>query len=154
MWFLDSVQHAIASGVGIDPFLREERRSGRVIGYRCSLDAFTKTGKRADFDVVTMVAVIEHLPPAEARRTLEHVKALLRPGGVFVFSTPTPASKPVLEFLAFRLGVISRAEIEDHKVYYDRRMIEQLSDEVGMVLTHYKRFQFGFNSLGTLVVKG
>ena len=46
---------------------------------------------------------------------------MLKPGGLLVLTVPSWRAKPVLEFLSFRLGIVSRAEIEDHKRYFDRR---------------------------------
>jgi len=85
----------------------------------------------ASVDTVTALALVEHLrnPGALVREVLR----VLQPGGRFVLTTPAPAARPVLEFLAFRLGVISKADIADHKHYFSRAELKSLVAEFSSV---------------------
>jgi SAM-dependent methyltransferase len=70
-------------------------------------------------DVILGMAVLEHLwEPAE---TLAHCRRVLRPGGICAINVPSWLGKPVLEFMAFRLGISPACEMDDHKTYYDPR---------------------------------
>ena len=81
--------------------------------------------------MATSLAVIEHLPVDEVLSHLRDIGACLRPGGTLVLTTPTPAAKPVLEFLAFRLGVISQQEIADHRHYWNTKELRGALHQAG-----------------------
>lgn len=71
------------------------------------------------FDVVLLISVLEHLrDPAAA---LAAAYRLLRPGGTLLVNVPTWRGKTFLEFSAFRLGLSPKVEMDDHKMYYDKR---------------------------------
>jgi SAM-dependent methyltransferase len=97
-------------------------------------------------DVVVSLAVIEHLTDPEIH-TLEAYR-ILKPGGVLLLTTPSPRAKPILEFLAFRLGVIDRFEIEDHKHYFNTSELRTVLESAGFKPENLKvsLFQFGFNT--------
>jgi ubiquinone/menaquinone biosynthesis C-methylase UbiE len=96
------------------------------------------------FDVVTLLAVLEHL--SHPREMLEEISRVLRPGGQLVLTVPSPAAKPVLEFLAYRLRVISEAEIRDHKRYFDRKALYEILDGTGLEVDRHAYFQLGMNN--------
>lgn len=81
-------------------------------------------------DVILLMAVLEHL--WEPGETLAHCRRLLRPGGVCAINVPNWRGKPVLEFVAFRLG-ISACEMDDHKMYYDPRDLWPLLVRAGFM---------------------
>ncbi|MEO7742774.1 MAG: methyltransferase domain-containing protein [Usitatibacter sp.] len=96
------------------------------------------------FDVVTLLAVLEHL--SHPRAMLEEISRVLRPGGEVVLTVPSKAAKPVLEFLAYRLKVVSQAEIRDHKEYYDRRSLHEIFAGTGLRVERHAYFQLGMNN--------
>jgi len=96
------------------------------------------------FDVVTMLAVLEHLEDPEG--VVAEVFRVLKPGGLLMMTVPSNASQPVLEFLAFTLHVISEEEIRDHKRYYNRRSLVGLLDRNGFHVERHRYFQFGMNN--------
>jgi SAM-dependent methyltransferase len=94
-------------------------------------------------NVVTMHAVLEHLEDPEA--AVRYIRDVLTPGGYFLFTVPSVAAKPVLEFLSFRLGLVSRREIEDHKRYFDRASCLALVEPYFSEVRH-AYFQLGLNN--------
>jgi SAM-dependent methyltransferase len=92
-------------------------------------------------DVIFCMSVIEHL--WEPERTLAELRRLLRPGGVCAINVPSWAGKPVLEFLAFKLG-FSPEEMEDHKMYYDPRDLWPLLVRAGFRPSHIRVFKHKF----------
>ncbi len=70
-------------------------------------------------DVVMLISVLEHL--AEPQFVLESAWRLLRRCGLLLVNVPTWNGKRFLELSAFRLGFSSKVEIDDHKMYYDKR---------------------------------
>lgn len=97
------------------------------------------------FDMATSLAVIEHLPVNEVLSHLRDTRACLRPGGALLLTTPTPSAKPVLEFLAFRLRVLSQQEIADHRHYWSSHELMSAPHEAGYSDIWMKYFQLGPN---------
>jgi SAM-dependent methyltransferase len=143
---LRSVEPHIAYGVGIDrkaPTIRTDRLKTIAGDLEATLPFESNT-----FDVVSMLAVLEHL--ADPLRVLIEIKRVLRPNGTLILTVPSHAAKPVLEFLAFKLKLVNPAEIADHKRYFGRVDLQALSDQAGLRMLTHKYFQLGFNNFATL----
>jgi ubiquinone/menaquinone biosynthesis C-methylase UbiE len=82
------------------------------------------------FNAVTMLAVMEHIDPSRIGKILREVVRVLKPGGIFVLTTPAPWTDGLLRSLG-RLKLVSPAEIGEHKAYYDRRKVYQILRESG-----------------------
>ena len=102
------------------------------------------------FDHITILAVLEHIPLDQVDVLFREFRRLLKPGGSVLLTTPTPASRPLLEFLAFRLRIISGPEIADHKHYWSRENVGALAARTGFTCAAYQTFQFGLNSFAAL----
>lgn len=97
------------------------------------------------FDVVTMLAVLEHLDKPLA--ILREIARLLRPDGRLLLTVPSRYAKPVLEFLAFRLRIVNPDEIRDHKTYFNRDDLFRLVDQCeGLAVERHRYFQCGMNN--------
>lgn len=139
---LKALSHFVERGVGIDGDV-EELQWGNIRTYRIRLEKVLPF-ENGSFDIVTMLAVLEHLDhPVEI---LKEVRRVLRPGGILLLTTPTPRAKPVLEFLSYRLHLVSEKEIRDHKRYYDGPMIRDCLARADLHMVAHKYFQFGFNN--------
>jgi len=101
-----------------------------------------------DFDKALMLAVLEHIEPDRVDFVLTNIRNSLRPNGKLILTVPTPRGKTVLEFLAYRLGLVNPDEIRDHKVYYDHLLLRSTLEKNGFKLVKYNTFQFGMNSFG------
>lgn len=97
------------------------------------------------FDALACSAVIEHL--IDYRTFIGECRRALKPGGCLVLTSPAPALKCVLEFLAFRLGWLNQEEISDHKRYFSAGDLKKISGESGFRDIKIKTFQFGLNNL-------
>lgn len=64
-----------------------------------------------------------------------------------MLTVPSKAARPVLELRAFRLGVVSRTEILDHEIYYDRTCLDLLLEDPGFSLRVHRYFQLGMNNV-------
>ncbi len=98
------------------------------------------------FDVVTMLAVIEHLTEVDAASLLLEIRRVLKPGGFFIATTPSAAADPLLRALA-RLGVISAEEISDHKQFYTKALLRSQLEAAGFDsgMIRLSSFQAGLN---------
>lgn len=143
-WLVNSVPEWASESLGIDPNLRPEHQGDN--GTTESIEeVVADSGRR--FDTALSVAVIEHLDPQDAPQHVALIRETLRPGGKIVLTTPSPRSKPLLEFLAFRLRLISADEIADHKYYYPLEEIRDLVSSAGFDIIDAKTFQFGLNQV-------
>ncbi len=97
-------------------------------------------------DIVTSMAILEHLNIPE--QYLKEVYRILKPQGTLIMTVPSIYAKPVLEFLAYKLWVISEEEILDHKEYYDRSKLKDILKKAGFSAKNIKHsyFQFGMNN--------
>lgn len=97
------------------------------------------------FDAVMLISVIEHL--RDPLLVLEAVRDLLKPSGVLLVNVPTWRGKAFLEFFAFRLGLSPKVEMDDHKMYYDKRDLWPLLVRAGFKpsLIKLRYHKFGLN---------
>jgi len=101
----------------------------------------------ACLDAALSLATLEHLDEPDLH--LREIHRTLKPRGVLLLTTPSPRGKPVLEFLAYRLKVIDRREIEDHRRYFDTAMLETALEHAGFSPSaiRARTFQFGMNNI-------
>jgi SAM-dependent methyltransferase len=97
-----------------------------------------KVGKKAlpfkdnFFDVITMLAVFEHIDHDKLSFVLSEVKRTLRKGGIFIITTPAPWSDKPLHYLA-NFGLISKEEIHEHKHNLTHKRIKEYLKDVGFL---------------------
>ena len=100
----------------------------------------TLTAER--FDAVLLISVLEHL--SDPLLVLKAVRDLLKPSGVLLINVPTWRGKAFLEFFAFRLGLSPKVEMDDHKMYYDKRDLWPLLVRAGfkpsLIKLRYHKF--------------
>ncbi len=104
------------------------------------------------FDTIAALAVIEHINVPEIFQIFKKFKEKLRPDGKIILTTPTKASRPILNFMA-RIGLANKENIAEHKHYWTKKEIFDLAEKTGFVIKKYKKFQFGFNQLAILKLK-
>jgi len=102
------------------------------------------------FDVVTMLAVFEHLEPPVLSRLLAEIRRVLKPGGIYVLTTPAHWTDWLLKLLG-RLRLVSHEEIDEHQGSYRHSAIRSYLEEAGFsadrIRTGY--FEAGMNSWAT-----
>jgi len=82
------------------------------------------------FDVITMLAVFEHIDHDELSFVLREVRRTLRKGGIFIITTPAPWSDKPLHYLA-NFGLISKEEIHEHKHNLTHKRIKEYLKDAG-----------------------
>ena len=99
------------------------------------------------FDAVLSLATLEHLDKPDLH--LREIHRTLKPEGKLLLTTPSPRGKPVLEFLAYRLKIIDRHEIEDHRQYFDSSMLAKALERAGFTPSAISpgTFQLGMNNI-------
>lgn len=101
------------------------------------------------FDVVTMLAVIEHFEPAFIPALLKEIRRVLKRGGIFIVTTPMPWTDLLLKALS-KINLVSRREIDEHKAAYNCAKISSLFRQAGFSCEkmRFGYFEFRMNMWG------
>ncbi|PTY06618.1 hypothetical protein DB347_11300 [Opitutaceae bacterium EW11] len=117
---LIGIRDRLAHGTGVDFSIAPECRELPGFTFiEAPIEVALAKLAASAFDVVLLISVLEHLP--EPDDVLREIHGRLRPGGVLLVNVPTWRGKGFLEFSAFRLGWSPKVEMDDHKMYYDKR---------------------------------
>ncbi len=135
--FVRSILDEAAHATVVDLRLAEELKHLRkVTAIEGALPDILQRVESQSLDVVVCNNVLEHLwEPAVA---LDHVRRVLRPGGTAYVNVPSWRGKTILELAAFRLGLTSPIEVDDHKAYFNRRDLWRLVVSSGFKPSHVK----------------
>lgn len=147
--FLKAIEPKIRKGVGID-FKVPEFSTPILQTFQAHLEERLPFPDES-FDVVTMLAVLEHIEYEE--QILKEIYRILKPSGKLVLTVPSIWAQPVLEFLSYRLKIVDEREIRDHKRYYDRKRLQcVLIKKSGFIQFKHRYFQAFMNNF-CIVIK-
>jgi SAM-dependent methyltransferase len=137
----------IGEGVGIDPELKEPVSTAK---YRLIKGMFpVDLGDTEPFDVITMLAVLEHIPRGQQRGLAESCSRLLKPRGLLAITVPSPLVDHILNVLRF-LRLIDGMSLEQHYGYEPRETVSIFTVD-GLVPQEIAKFQMGLNNLFVFV---
>jgi SAM-dependent methyltransferase len=129
--------------VGLDPLLAQPVE-GR--GFRLVPGQFPSASPGGGpFDAITMLAVLEHVPPGDLARWALACADLLVPGGLVVATVPAPAVDGILDVL-MRLRILHGMSVEEHHGF-EPETAPRVFGHAGFALARRTRFQFGLNNL-------
>jgi 2-polyprenyl-3-methyl-5-hydroxy-6-metoxy-1,4-benzoquinol methylase len=140
--FLKRISKKIKKGIGYDVAVTASGLPENIIlkkGILGKVNTFPKDY----FDIVVALAVLEHIDNPEV--FLRLAKSMLKKGGVLIITTPHKKGKKALEILSSRLGAVSRGEITDHKIYFDKDGLKKLLKKCGLKVVKLETFEFGLN---------
>ena len=138
---LYNLRNHINEGMGMDKNIQKKKR-GNITLQPLKIIKKLPFNKNT-FDHVILLAVIEHLDQPE--EVINECYRILKPNGSIIVTTPAPKSKPVLEWLAFKVGAIDAKEILDHKKYFSKKDVEMLLKKKKFKEIKTKKFQMGYN---------
>ncbi len=136
----------IKEGVGIDVSISKELNNIENLKFiQAPAESAFDQLKGKSFDLILIISVLEHLnnPLSVLEKSYEN----LNEGGVLLINVPTWLGKCFLEFSAYKLGLSPKSEMDDHKMYYDKKDIWPLLVKTGfkpskITLEYHK---FGLN---------
>ncbi|MBF0511041.1 MAG: class I SAM-dependent methyltransferase [Candidatus Omnitrophica bacterium] len=103
--------------------------------------------KGRQFDVILLISVLEHL--MDPLETLMACYQMLNHAGTLLVSVPTWRGKYFLELTSFRLNLSQTGakEMDDHKMYYDKRDLWPLLVKAGFKPSgiDMRYYKFGLN---------
>lgn len=149
-YLLNQVKDKIKRGVGLD----YDTETGDIDVHIKKHHFYFKKSlpfKDKEFNKIVMLAVIEHIELESINALFKEFVRVLAPNGRIIITTPTPGlGKFILEFLAFKLGIISKDEVGDHKKYYSKSDLNEIAQQYDLTFERYSTFQFGGNSICVL----
>ncbi len=94
-------------------------------------------------DTITMLAVLEHLPHPE--RAVSEAFRILKPGGVFLVTVPSPLTEPILPWLA-KLHLVRQEMVDQHENYFTHEALQHLAHTAGFKQIHVETWELGCNT--------
>ena len=140
----------IEGGVGLDPDLREPISIGR---HRLLPGTFPEAlTDQTPFDVIAILAVLEHIPAEGQQRIAASCVRWLNPGGYIVVTVPALAVDRILRILR-GLRIVDAATLKEHYGFEPHRTIELFTVD-GLRLIKTQTFQLGLNNLFVFQKRG
>jgi 2-polyprenyl-3-methyl-5-hydroxy-6-metoxy-1,4-benzoquinol methylase len=132
----------LGAGVGLDPLLERPQAGDR---FRMEPGAFPDTRPAGPFDVITMLAVLEHVADADLDKWAQTCRELLVPRGLVVATVPQPAVDKILDVL-MRTKLADGMEFGQHHGMAPEQVLAAfVRADFDVVVA--RRFQFGLNNL-------
>lgn len=133
----------VCDGIGVDPDLPAnlELPNARLIAGFFPQDL----PDQRSFDVITMLAVLEHISLDEQGALAKNCFAFLKSGGRLIITVPSPVVDKILAVLGF-LHLIDGMKVEQH-YGYDVKLTPEIFSLAGFELVQTQRFQLGLNNL-------
>jgi 2-polyprenyl-3-methyl-5-hydroxy-6-metoxy-1,4-benzoquinol methylase len=133
----------IRTGVGIDPIVPEVIQGANYILLPGRFPEALPPGET--FDVVTMLAVIEHMEASQRSGIDELCARRLNPGGLLILTVPSRRVDSILTVLK-KLRLIDGQNIEEH-YGFDPNATPDIFPPPRFRLRHHETFQMGLNHL-------
>jgi SAM-dependent methyltransferase len=138
-----SLGDRLVDGWGVEPLLRERIREET---YTIEPGYFPAVRPSAgDWDAITILAVLEHIPTELQTGLASACHELLRPGGRLILTVPEPQVDQILALLRF-LRVIDGMSLEEHHGFRSSDTLRIFGPPHFALLAH-QRFQLGLNNL-------
>ncbi len=128
---LSTISPYIKEGIGVDisinKYLMKDNLKIKLI--ESEIDSVFEILGEKQFDLILLISVLEHLdnPLTILQKTHKHLKEK----GTLLINVPTWRGKTFLELSAFRLRFSPALEIDDHKMYYDKKDLWPLVVKAG-----------------------
>ena len=143
-YLLRKTKNKIKSGVGIDTTAKNYSDEKITIK---KLKLYNKLPfKSGSFDVVTMIAFIEHI--TEPSKMLKECNRVLKNNGILIITTPMSRARVFWETLV-NLGFTEEKSTKEHVHYFSPEEIEKLLKQTGFRVVTSKNFEFGMNYIAT-----
>jgi SAM-dependent methyltransferase len=130
-------------GIGIDPMLSRMVETER---YCLISGTFPEDlGGSDSVDVITLLAVLEHIPPSSQPEFAQHCASYLKQHGLLIVTVPSPGVDQIVSCLE-RVHILDGMSLGEH-YGYDPAATPKLFLSHGFSLVKSEKFQLGFNNL-------
>lgn len=139
----------LINGIGIDPLIQPTAKNNYQIiqgWFPNDLPPDLQT-----FDVITLIAVLEHIPANDLNHFIQNIYKHLKPNGKVIITVPNPLVDIILKWL-MRFKILDGMSVQEH-YGFDVSSTPQLFSQVGFELHKHRTFQLGLNNLFVFVKK-
>jgi 2-polyprenyl-3-methyl-5-hydroxy-6-metoxy-1,4-benzoquinol methylase len=133
----------LTEGFGIEPLIETPTQGSKWSIYPGYFPATSPTD--GDWDAVTMLAVLEHIPRDQQEGLAQACFDLLKPGGRVIITVPSEMVDHILDLLR-KLRLIDGMSLEEHFGFEPEETL-QIFAQPRFKLLHRGRFQLGLNNL-------
>lgn len=133
----------ISWGAGVDPQITKVTKCNNYTLYPGSFPDDLSCEKK--FDVITMLAVLEHFPQTSYDALAGRCAQLLKPEGLLIITVPSVLVDYLLRMMK-SLGLIDGMNLDEHHGF-DPQRTRVIFTKPLFRLIHHERFQLGFNCL-------
>jgi len=131
------------TGIGIDPNIDSDHK---YADFELIKDFFpSQKIKEENFDIIVMLAVLEHIPMEQITDFAKNCNQKLKIGGKVIITVPSKRVDYILNALLF-FKLINGMELEQH-YGYDIDKTQNLFEDKGFKLIVHNTFQFGLNNI-------
>lgn len=139
----EQLKSHIRDSIGIDPDLPGSSNKNH---YKLIAGWFPRDlPNTLPFDVITMLAVLEHVPPEHQSQLAQDCARFLKPGGHLIITVPAPTVDQILKLLKF-MCLIDGMSLEQH-YGFDAAQTPTIFSVGGLALVKMKKFQLRLNNL-------
>jgi 2-polyprenyl-3-methyl-5-hydroxy-6-metoxy-1,4-benzoquinol methylase len=133
----------LGGGLGVDPTLKADQNMDRFHLKAGFFPEAIPAGSEL-FDVITMLAVLEHFPETMYATLGASCARFLKPNGRLIITAPSPLVDHILSVLKW-LRLIDGMSLEEHHGYDTQRTRTVFAPHFRLV--RHQRFQLGLNNL-------
>jgi hypothetical protein len=133
----------ISKGLGVDPTLKTKITTDFYELYPGYFPDACPKG--IQFNAITLLAVLEHIPTTEQKKLAQGCYDYLLPKGRLIITVPSPQVDQILEIL-LKLRLIEGMSLEEHYGYKPEDT-EQIFAAPLFKLIQKEKFQLGLNNL-------
>src|SRR5690242_13491369 len=130
-------------GVGVDPILEKDLTGPNYALYKGLFPAACPTD--VQYDAITMLAVLEHIPTAIQKEFAKNCYDQLKPKGRVIITVPSQRVDDILKILE-KLRLIDGMSLEEHYGFDPTNTGSIFSPDM-FTLIHHSKFQLGLNNL-------
>lgn len=132
-----------SGGIGIDPLCENPSTQKNFELIKGNFPDDLPVNKT--FDVITALAVIEHIPEGKHAAFFKACSTVLNTNGIVICTIPHKAVDTILQVL-LKLKLVKGMSLEQHHGY-DIALTESYARISGLFLKKHQRFQLGLNHL-------
>lgn len=140
---LERWKRRYSTGIGVDPTLTADHEGDSYTLYAGSFPEAIPANLR--FDVIVMLAVLEHLVPEAQAKARDACHRLLNPGGRVVITVPSPRVDDILHLLS-RARIVDGMSMHEHYGFEPEDTL-RIFPEPQFKLLLRRKFQLGLNHL-------
>ena len=139
----EKLRTLIGKSAGVDPTLKEKIEKDLYTLYPGYFpEACPEEGA---FNIITMLAVLEHIPTSQQAQMALNCHKFLKPKGRLIITVPSPQVDYILDLL-LKLKLIDGMSLEEHYGFIPEHT-EQIFTAPFFKLVKKQKFQFGLNNL-------